>query len=208
MSAGEYALDARAAVAALRDRPEVTTIGILGHSMGAAGSLLAAAADPEVDAVIAPRAPADPAGSRARRSGSPGCRSRRRSPGRSPGSRPASSSSPAATRVASVSASHAVRRDPRPGAAGPRHGRRRRAGRATSARLADAAAPPRPDAATETLIVARRPALLAVRVPRVPRRDRALPRRRTSAAARAAGRGGPRRRVPCPRSGSPIPSAS
>ena len=60
MSVGEYALDARAAVAALRDRPEVTTIGILGHSMGAAGSLVAAASDPDVDAVIALAAPADP----------------------------------------------------------------------------------------------------------------------------------------------------
>ena len=60
MSVGEYALDARAAVAALRDRPEVTTIGILGHSMGAAGSLVAAASDPQVDAVIALAAPADP----------------------------------------------------------------------------------------------------------------------------------------------------
>jgi pimeloyl-ACP methyl ester carboxylesterase len=61
MSVGEYALDARAAVAALRDHPEVTTIGILGHSMGAAGSLVAAASDPDVDAVIALAAPADPA---------------------------------------------------------------------------------------------------------------------------------------------------
>ena len=60
MSVGEYAFDARAAVAALRDRPEVTTIGILGHSMGAAGSLVAAASDPDVDAVIALAAPADP----------------------------------------------------------------------------------------------------------------------------------------------------
>jgi uncharacterized protein len=60
MSVGEYAADARAAVSALRDRPEVTTIGILGHSMGAAGSLVAAASDPDVDAVIALAAPADP----------------------------------------------------------------------------------------------------------------------------------------------------
>ncbi|HEY3336573.1 MAG TPA: alpha/beta fold hydrolase [Candidatus Limnocylindrales bacterium] len=60
MSVGEYALDTRAAVAALRARPEVTTIGILGHSMGAAGSLVATAQDPDVDAVIAVAAPADP----------------------------------------------------------------------------------------------------------------------------------------------------
>ena len=60
MSVGEYALDTRAAVAALRARPEVTTIGILGHSMGAAGSLVATAQDPDVAAVIAVAAPADP----------------------------------------------------------------------------------------------------------------------------------------------------
>ena len=60
MSVGEYALDTRAAVAALRARPEVTTVGILGHSMGAAGSLVATAQDPDVDAVIAVAAPADP----------------------------------------------------------------------------------------------------------------------------------------------------
>ena len=60
MSVGEYAADTRAAIAALRARPEVTTIGILGHSMGAAGSLVAAASDPDVSAVIALAAPADP----------------------------------------------------------------------------------------------------------------------------------------------------
>ncbi|HEU0243638.1 MAG TPA: alpha/beta fold hydrolase [Candidatus Limnocylindrales bacterium] len=60
MSVGEYALDTRAAVAALRARREVTTIGILGHSMGAAGSLVATAQDPDVRAVIAVAAPADP----------------------------------------------------------------------------------------------------------------------------------------------------
>ncbi len=41
-------------------RPEVTRIAILGHSMGAAGALVAAAADPDVDAVIAVATPADP----------------------------------------------------------------------------------------------------------------------------------------------------
>ncbi len=60
MSVGEYAADARAAVAELRRRPEVTTIGLLGHSMGAAGSLVAAAQDDDVDAVIAASTPADP----------------------------------------------------------------------------------------------------------------------------------------------------
>lgn len=60
MSVGEYAADARAGVAALRRRPEVTRIGVLGHSMGAAGSLVAAAADPDIEAVVAVSAPADP----------------------------------------------------------------------------------------------------------------------------------------------------
>jgi alpha-beta hydrolase superfamily lysophospholipase len=60
MSVGEYAADARAAVAELRRRPEVTRIGLLGHSMGAAGALVAAAEDDDVAAVIAVSAPADP----------------------------------------------------------------------------------------------------------------------------------------------------
>ncbi len=60
MSVGEYAADTRAGVAALRRRPEVTAIGLLGHSMGAAGALVAAAGDPDVSAVIAVAAPADP----------------------------------------------------------------------------------------------------------------------------------------------------
>jgi alpha-beta hydrolase superfamily lysophospholipase len=60
LSVGEYAADARAAVAAMLARPEVSRVAILGHSMGAAGSLVAAAADPDVAAVIAVAAPADP----------------------------------------------------------------------------------------------------------------------------------------------------
>ena len=60
MSVGEYAADTRAGVAWLRGRPEVTRIAVLGHSMGAAGSLVATATDPDVDAVIAVAAPADP----------------------------------------------------------------------------------------------------------------------------------------------------
>lgn len=60
MSVGEYAADARAGVAAIRRRPEVSSVALLGHSMGAAGSLVAAAADRAVDAVIAVAAPADP----------------------------------------------------------------------------------------------------------------------------------------------------
>jgi alpha-beta hydrolase superfamily lysophospholipase len=60
LSVGEYAADAAAAAAWLRSRPDVTRVGILGHSMGAAGTLVAAADDPAIDAVIAVAAPADP----------------------------------------------------------------------------------------------------------------------------------------------------
>jgi pimeloyl-ACP methyl ester carboxylesterase len=60
LSVGEYAADARAGVAALRARPEVTRIALLGHSMGAAGSIVAAAGNPDVAAVIALATPADP----------------------------------------------------------------------------------------------------------------------------------------------------
>jgi alpha-beta hydrolase superfamily lysophospholipase len=60
MSVGEYAADTRAAVAELRRHPEVTSIGLLGHSMGAAGALVAAADDDEVEVVVAVATPADP----------------------------------------------------------------------------------------------------------------------------------------------------
>jgi alpha-beta hydrolase superfamily lysophospholipase len=60
MSVGEYAADARAGVAWLAGRPEITRVALLGHSMGAAGSLVAAAGDPAVAAVVAVAAPADP----------------------------------------------------------------------------------------------------------------------------------------------------
>jgi dipeptidyl aminopeptidase/acylaminoacyl peptidase len=60
MSVGEYAADARAGAAWLRTRPEVTSVGVVGHSMGAAGSLVATAADPAIDAVVAMATPADP----------------------------------------------------------------------------------------------------------------------------------------------------
>ncbi|MEI7744164.1 MAG: hypothetical protein WCK58_10515 [Chloroflexota bacterium] len=44
----------------LAARPEVTSVALLGHSMGAAGSLVAAAAEPSVGAVVAIAAPAGP----------------------------------------------------------------------------------------------------------------------------------------------------
>jgi alpha-beta hydrolase superfamily lysophospholipase len=61
LSVGEFAADARAGVAWLLARPEVSRVALLGHSMGAAGSLVATAEDPDVAAVIAVAAPADPA---------------------------------------------------------------------------------------------------------------------------------------------------
>ena len=60
ISAGEFGSDALAAFAALIDRPEVTVGAIAGHSMGAAGAILAGAADDRVSAVVATSAPADP----------------------------------------------------------------------------------------------------------------------------------------------------
>jgi uncharacterized protein len=60
LSVGEYAADTRAAAAWLLARPEVTAVGLLGHSMGAAGTLVAAADDPAIRAVVSVAAPADP----------------------------------------------------------------------------------------------------------------------------------------------------
>jgi dipeptidyl aminopeptidase/acylaminoacyl peptidase len=60
LSAGEYAADTRAAVRFLRTRPEVTSVGLLGHSMGGIGALVAAAGDPMIDAVVSVSAPSDP----------------------------------------------------------------------------------------------------------------------------------------------------
>jgi dipeptidyl aminopeptidase/acylaminoacyl peptidase len=60
MSAGEFGLDALAAFRALIARDEVTEGAISGHSMGAIGAILAAAADPRVAAVVATSSPADP----------------------------------------------------------------------------------------------------------------------------------------------------
>ena len=60
LTAGEFGLDALAGVRALLDRPDVTAVGVLGHSMGGIGALLAAAAEPRVGAVVAASTPADP----------------------------------------------------------------------------------------------------------------------------------------------------
>jgi pimeloyl-ACP methyl ester carboxylesterase len=60
ISGGEFGDDALAAFDTLMARPEVTVGAISGHSMGAIGALLAAAADDRVAAVVATSAPADP----------------------------------------------------------------------------------------------------------------------------------------------------
>ena len=60
VSAGEFAADAAAGVAFARGRTDVTRIALLGHSIGAAGALVAASRDPSLDAVVAVAAPATP----------------------------------------------------------------------------------------------------------------------------------------------------
>src|SRR5262245_7936175 len=60
LTAGEFGADALAATRVLLARPDVTSVGILGHSMGGIGALLAAAAEPRVAGVVAASTPADP----------------------------------------------------------------------------------------------------------------------------------------------------
>jgi pimeloyl-ACP methyl ester carboxylesterase len=60
VSAGEFGADAAAALDALLRRPEVTTGGLVGHSMGADGAILAAAADPRAAALVSTASPSDP----------------------------------------------------------------------------------------------------------------------------------------------------
>lgn len=56
----EFGDDATAAFRALLSRPEVTVGAVSGHSMGAIGATLAAAADPRVAALVSTSCPADP----------------------------------------------------------------------------------------------------------------------------------------------------
>jgi pimeloyl-ACP methyl ester carboxylesterase len=60
LTAGEFGADALAAAQSLLERPDVTAVGVLGHSMGGIGALLAAAAEPRIGAVVAASTPADP----------------------------------------------------------------------------------------------------------------------------------------------------
>lgn len=55
----EFGEDAAAAARWLAARPEVSAVGLLGHSLGGAGVLLAGAAEPLVGAVVAASSPAD-----------------------------------------------------------------------------------------------------------------------------------------------------
>ena len=60
ISGGEFGRDTLAAVDVLFGRPEVTAGAVSGHSMGAIGAILAAAADRRVAALVATSGPADP----------------------------------------------------------------------------------------------------------------------------------------------------
>lgn len=60
LTAGEFGADTLVVFRALVDRPEVTVGAISGHSMGATGAVIAAAAEPRVAALVATSGPADP----------------------------------------------------------------------------------------------------------------------------------------------------
>ena len=60
ISAAEFGADARAATGLVAARPDVTSVAVLGHSMGAIGAAIAAADDPRIAALVTTAAPADP----------------------------------------------------------------------------------------------------------------------------------------------------
>ncbi len=60
VSGAEFGADAAAALDAMLRRPEVTRAALFGHSMGAGGAILAAAADQRAAALVAVAAPSDP----------------------------------------------------------------------------------------------------------------------------------------------------
>ena len=55
----EFAEDTVAAVRWAATRPEVSSVGVLGHSMGGAGAIVAASHEPLIKAVVSASAPAD-----------------------------------------------------------------------------------------------------------------------------------------------------
>jgi len=55
----EFADDTIAAVRWLTARPEVSAVGVLGHSMGGAGAIVAASREPAIKAVVSMSAPSD-----------------------------------------------------------------------------------------------------------------------------------------------------
>src|SRR5271157_2247641 len=55
----EFAEDTAAAARWLAARPEVSGVGVLGHSLGGAGAILAASREPSIGAVVSVSAPAD-----------------------------------------------------------------------------------------------------------------------------------------------------
>jgi alpha-beta hydrolase superfamily lysophospholipase len=59
ISVPEFAADAAAAARWLLDRPEVSAVGVLGHSMGGAAAIAAGAAEQRIGAVVSISAPAD-----------------------------------------------------------------------------------------------------------------------------------------------------
>jgi pimeloyl-ACP methyl ester carboxylesterase len=56
----EFAEDSAAAALWLAARPEVSAVGVLGHSMGGAGAIVAASHEPAIGAVVSLSAPSDP----------------------------------------------------------------------------------------------------------------------------------------------------
>ncbi len=59
VSVPEFAADSAAAARWLLERPEVSAVGLLGHSMGGAGAIAAGAAEQRIGAVVSISAPAD-----------------------------------------------------------------------------------------------------------------------------------------------------
>ncbi|HEX7591371.1 MAG TPA: alpha/beta hydrolase [Candidatus Limnocylindrales bacterium] len=59
VSVPEFAEDTAAAARWLAARPDVSGVGVLGHSMGAAGAIVAAANEPEIGAVVSISSPSD-----------------------------------------------------------------------------------------------------------------------------------------------------